>query len=123
VHVDAGLSFVRATLENGEDLPRIPPLSGRVRLELPWRQVTVTPEVVLAAAQRRVFRDEMPTDGYALLSLSATYFLVRGHATHALTLKAHNLTNEPYRLHTSFIKDLALEMGRSVSASYTIRFF
>ena len=124
VHLDAGMSLVRATLTaSGEHLPRIPAVSGRVRLEIPIRSLTVLPEVVMTGRQSRVFRDETVTGGSTLLNLSATYFVVRGHATHALTLKAHNLTNETYRLHTSFIKDLAPETGRGLTATYSVRFF
>jgi iron complex outermembrane receptor protein len=124
VHLDAGMSLVRARLTaSDEHLPRIPAMSGRLRLEIPVRSLTLLPEVVITGRQSRVFRDETVTDGSTLLNVSATYFVVRGHATHALTLKAHNLTNETYRLHTSFIKDLAPEMGRGVTATYTVRFF
>ena len=124
VHATVGASLVRATLtDTDQPLPRIPPFSARFELEVPFRGITVTPEVVLNAAQRRVFTGETPTDGYALLNLSATYFIVRAHATHSVTFKAHNLTNEAYRLHTSFLKALAPEAGRGVKLSYTVRFF
>jgi iron complex outermembrane receptor protein len=123
-HLEASVSFVDARLTaTDEPLPRIPPLSGRLRLEVPWRGVTFTPEIVLARAQREVFRGETPTAGYALVNFGASYFVVRGHATHAITLSGQNLLNEQYRLHTSFLKDLAPEMGRSVKLSYTVRFF
>ncbi len=123
-HVEASLSYVRANLTaTGEPLPRIPPLSGRLRFEMPWRGLTFTPEVVLTRAQRRVSHDETSTAGYALVNVGASYFVVRGHATHAFTLSARNLFDEEYRLHTSFLKDLAPEMGRSVKLTYTVRFF
>ena len=122
--VHGGVSFVNAMLTGTQEhLPRIPPLSGRVSLEVPVKNLTVTPEIVLTAAQRDVFRDETPTDGSTLFNLSATYLVVKGHATHSITLKAGNLTNEDYRLHTSFIKDLAPEMGRNVKVTYTAKFF
>jgi iron complex outermembrane receptor protein len=124
VHATAGVSFVRASLtDTGDALPRIPPVSARLELEVPFRGLTFTPEVVLAASQGRVFRDETRTAGYTLVNLSASYFVVRGHATHAITFKAHNLGNKAYRMHTSFLKDLAPEMGRGVKLSYTVRFF
>ncbi len=123
-HLDLSVSSVRARLTStSENLPRIPPVSGRVRFELPWRQFTFSPEVVVTAAQRRVFRDETGTDGYALVNVGASYFLGRGHATHAISLSGRNLTNTAYRHHTSFLKDFAPEMGRSVKLTYTARFF
>jgi iron complex outermembrane receptor protein len=124
VHLEASVSAVRATLTaTGEHLPRIPPVSGRIRLEVPWKGLAITPEVVVAAAQTRVFRDESATDGYALLNLGASYFVVRGHATHQITLTGRNLTNTTYRHHTSFLKDVAPEMGRSIKLTYSVRFF
>jgi iron complex outermembrane receptor protein len=38
-------------------------------------------------------------------------------------VKGFNLTNELYREHTSFIKDLAPEIGRGIKFSYSVRFF
>ena len=58
-----------------------------------------------------------------LAHLGASYLMLKGHATHAITIEGYNLTNERYRLHTSFIKDLAPEMGIGVRATYTVRFF
>lgn len=124
VHLSASVSSVRAELTStGEPLPRIPPVSGRIRLEIPWRGLSFDPEIVWAAPQRRVFRDETSTAGYALLNLGATWFIVRPHATHAITLGLRNVTNTEYRNHTSFLKEFVPEMGRSVKATYTVRFF
>jgi iron complex outermembrane receptor protein len=124
VRLNGGFSVVRATLTStDEHLPRIPPVSGRVGVDVPWRALTFSPEVIMAAEQNDVFREETPTDGYALLNIGVSFVMVKGHASHAIALKAHNLTNEEYRLHTSFIKDLAPEMGRGVRLTYTVRFF
>ena len=94
-----------------------------MRLDLPWKQFTFSPEVVLTAAQRNVFRDETETDGFALFNVGLRYFIGRGHATHAITLSGRNLTDKSYRNHTSFLKEFAPEMGRSVKLTYTARFF
>jgi iron complex outermembrane receptor protein len=119
-----GVSYVRAKLvDTDEFLPRIPPLSGRVELELPWRAFTINPEIVLNGEQTKVFRDETATASSVVVNLGASFMAVRGHATHTVALKAYNLTNEAYRLHTSFIKDLTPEIGRGVRVSYTVRFF
>jgi iron complex outermembrane receptor protein len=83
----------------------------------------VTPEVVWAAKQDRLFRNETETSGYTLLNLQGSYMLARSHHAHVFTISGDNLTNELYRRHTSFIKDLAPEMGRRIRVSYGIRFF
>ena len=124
LHVNADVGMVRARLTGTrEDLPRIPPLQGRLELELPWRQLTISPEVVFTADQSRVFRDETPTGGSTVVNLSAMYVLGQQHLTHIFTIEGYNLTNEAYRLHTSFIKNLAPEMGRGVKATYSVKFF
>ena len=123
-HLHASLSYVQATLtETDQHLPRIPPLSGRVELEIPWRKFTFSPEVVFAADQDNVSPGETPTAGYGVLNIGGTYFLLSGHGTHAITVKGFNLTNAEYRRHTSFIKDLTPEIGRGVRVTYTLRFF
>lgn len=124
LHLNASASYVNAKLTGeGDPLPRIPPLSAKFEFEIPVGGLTITPEIVLAAKQNKVFREELPTSGYATVSLGATYLLARNHATHIFAVKAYNLTDETYRNHSSFIKDLAPEMGRGIKATYTIKFF
>jgi iron complex outermembrane recepter protein len=123
-HLNIGLGYVRATLTGTDQaLPRIPPFHGSVDLEVPWRRITFKPELVWAADQDRTFRDETPTSGYALFNVGATWLASTSHATHVISVKAYNLLDTTYRLHTSFIKDLAPEMGRGVRVSYSVRFF
>ena len=124
LHVHGSASYVRATLTGpGEALPRIPPLSARLEIDVPVGGLKFGPEFVFTAAQNRVFRNETRTPGSTVINLGASYLLARGHATHTVALKAYNLTNETWRLHTSFIKDLAPEIGRGVKLTYSVRFF
>ena len=87
------------------------------------RQLTISPEIVYTADQDRTFRDETRTEGSTVFNLGATYVLGQQHLTHIFTIEGYNLTNEEYRLHTSFIKDLAPEMGRGIKATYSVKFF
>lgn len=124
LHLHGGLSYVSARLRTTDEaLPRIPPLSGRVALEIPWGAWSFRPEVTFAGRQDEVFRDETPTVGSVRLNVGLSYLVLHGHTTHAVSITAYNLTNETYRSHTSFIKDLAPEMGRGIRAAYTLRFF
>ncbi len=106
-----------------EALPRIPPFHGRVEVEMPFNELTVTPELIWATGQDEVFRDENPTDGYAVLNFKTSYILARTHFAHIFALNAYNLTDQLYRSHTSFIKDLAPEIGRGIKLTYSLRFF
>ncbi len=121
--VNVGVGFVDAELNTGEALPRIPPLRGRVSLDLPYRGFTLSPEVIIAAQQDQVFRDETETGGYSVFNMQASYVLARPHLAHIISVTGYNLTDELYRNHTSFIKDFAPEIGRGVKFGYSVRFF
>ncbi|MGD9563982.1 MAG: TonB-dependent receptor [Pyrinomonadaceae bacterium] len=119
-----GLDFVRARLvENGIDLPRIPPAHARVGLDVRIKDLSIRPEAVFAADQERVFPLEKPTAGYGIVNLAATYIIGRQHHAHIFSMNAYNLTNKLYRNHVSFIKELVPEIGRGVRFGYTYRFF
>jgi iron complex outermembrane receptor protein len=123
-HLNASFGWTRARLsDTDESLPRIPPVHGRLELDVPLKGVRITPEVVFAARQEDVYREETETAGYAVFNVGALWLHGSGHLTHAIAVRAFNLTNATYRLHTSFIKDLAPEIGRGVRVSYSVRFF
>ena len=124
VWVNLGLGLVDAKLtRTNEALPRIPPLRGQLSVDVSYRGFTITPEWIFASKQDRVFRDETETDGYSVLNMRASYVWPKQHMVHILSVAGYNLTNELYRNHTSFIKDLAPEIGRGVKFGYSLRFF
>ena len=120
-----GIGYVEreAHHDRAKPLPRIPPLRATVGLDLPYGGFTVSPELEFAAAQNRLFPGETETEGYSVVNLRASYVWPRQHAAHILTFTGYNLTNALYRNHTSFIKDLAPEMGRGIKVGYSVRFF
>ena len=119
-----GIGYVNATLTTtNEPLPRIPPLRATVSLDVPVGGLTITPELLFAARQDRVFRGETETGGYSVVNLDASYVWPRQHVAHVLSFTGYNLANALYRNHTSFIKDLAPEMGRGFRMGYSLRFF
>jgi iron complex outermembrane receptor protein len=116
--------YVRAELKaDRAGIPRIPPLRARFGLDWHVLGVRVKPMVTFAASQDRVAENETPTDGYALLDLALSYSLERGSQQHQITLRFDNITDELYRNHSSYIKDLAPEMGRTVRLSYSATLF
>ena len=124
VWVNVGLGMVDAELtDTNEPLPRIPPLRGQVSVDIPYRGFTISPEWTIAAAQDQVFRNETTTDGYSMFNLKASYVWPMQHMVHILSATGYNLTDELYRSHTSFIKNLAPEIGRGVKLAYSMRFF
>ena len=119
-----GIGYVDATLTAiNEPLPRIPPLRGTLSLDVPYGGFTLSPQLTFAGRQADVFRDETETDGFSVVNLRASYVWPRQHTAHILSFTGYNLTNALYRNHTSFIKDLAPEIGRGVRVNYSVRFF
>ena len=122
--LDVGAGYVNAELtDTNEPLPRIPPFHGRIGFSVVYEGLNIEPEVVLASKQDQIFRDETLTEGYTVVNVVGSYTLARGHSAHIFAVRGYNLTNELYRNHTSFIKDLAPEIGRGVKVSYSFRFF
>ena len=92
-------------------------------MDIPYRGLTIAPELNLVATQDAVFPEETPTSGYAVPNLRPSYVWALQHMAHILTVSGYNLMNELYLNHTSFIKDLVPEIGRGVKVGYSLRFF
>ena len=98
-------------------------MRGRVGIEYQRRGFSIRPELVLADRQSQTFDLETPTPGYAVLDLRASYTIPKGNAIHQFSANVFNIGDQLYRNHSSFIKDLAPEIGRGVRFSYIVRFF
>lgn len=121
--VELGADYVRGRLkDSGDPLPRIPPFRflGGVRYQ--YNAFQVGGSVTAAAKQDRVFGIEEPTDGYQLLKLFASYSFPTGGAVSTITARVDNVTDELYRNHLSFIKDLTPEIGRNFKLVYNLTF-
>jgi iron complex outermembrane receptor protein len=124
VWLNLGLDYVNAKLTASDTpLPRIPPLRGRVGLELRFKGLLVNPEMVMANHQDRIFTTETPTAGYAVFNISGSYLIARQHVAHIISFNFFNVGDALYRNHLSFIKEFAPEMGRGLRATYTLRFY
>lgn len=121
---NAGFDAVRAQLNSGNNrnLPRIPPQRWRLgalfdldslQAEISWRRVSDQEKVGIA---------ELPTEGYDDLRLHIGYSLDVGENPIQLFLSGRNLTDDEQRLHTSFIKDLAPQLGRTIEAGVQMQF-
>ena len=120
----ANASYVDAKLSgDGGYVPRIPPFSGQVKLDVPLGRFRLAPRMRWAAKMDRLYQGETATDGYAVFDFTASYVFVGHHTTSNFSLRAYNITDTEYRHHTSLIKDLAPQMGRGFRISYSLRFF
>lgn len=113
---------VSGELDAGGNLPRIAP--GRFGLDLGWSLDAW--RAGLGAVRYRTQDDvadgETPTDGFTLVNAQVAYHWDTQTFGWEAYLKGSNLTDEEARLHTSFLKDVAPLMGRSVTAGLRVFF-
>ena len=122
--LNLGIDFVDAQeTDTNTPLPRIPPLRGRIGFDYKSAGFQFTPELILASQQHQTFTGEMRTPGYAVVNLKASYTHAQQHLAHQFSVNVFNVGNRLYRNHSSFIKDLAPEIGRGVRFTYMVRFF
>ena len=95
-------------------LPRIAPLRIGGSTIYHYQKIGFRVDADYTFAQNRVAQYERPTDGYTMLNAGADYAMNIGPTNSTLYLKATNLLNEEARSHTSFLKDIAPLMGRSI---------
>jgi iron complex outermembrane receptor protein len=119
-----GVDAIDANLtDSRQNLPRIPPVRGRIGFDYHFKGLGVRPELVLANRQWQVSPTETPTAGYALLNLNASYNWTTKHVMHTISANSFNLGDRLYRNHLSFIKAYAPELGRGIRFTYTLNWF
>ena len=114
--------YVRAELDDGGDLPRIP--AGRLgaRTDLiqgPW---SGSVEYVRVFEQDRVASYETTTPGYNMINATAAYDFDLGPTEAQIYVRGTNLLNELAFNHASFISDLAPLRGRNLVLGLRARF-
>lgn len=113
---------VSAELDNGGDIPRLPPQRDGLRLE--WRHGALTAGLdwQRAAAQRRAGLSEASTAGYHRMDASVAWRYETVAATYTWSVRGRNLNDELIRSSSSFIRDYAPEAGRSVVLALRVDF-
>jgi iron complex outermembrane recepter protein len=114
--------YVRAELDEGGNLPRVPAKRLGVRLETRWKALQAQAEIVGVARQDRVAAFESPTPGYGMLNLAVSYAARLGGQDWLFYAKASNLTDKLAYAHTSFIKTAAPLAGRNLTVGARMEF-
>ncbi|WP_235911476.1 TonB-dependent receptor [Croceibacterium soli] len=109
--------YIRATLDDGSPVPRIPPLSLLGGLELQSDRWDARAEVQWFDDQDRIASFETPTDGFAHTNLSLAWKPLRGGENVTVLLQANNVFDVDGRRHASFTKDFVPLAGRNVKLS------
>jgi iron complex outermembrane recepter protein len=106
---------VRARLDEGGNLPRIP--ASRLGSELQWQDSAWRASLgaVRHARQDRVAEFERESAGYTLVNAHLSYHWDVRDVGWEVFLDATNLTDREARPHTSFLRDLAPLPGRGLA--------
>ncbi|MEO1969568.1 MAG: TonB-dependent receptor [Sphingomonadaceae bacterium] len=106
--------YTRATLDDGNNVPRIPPY--RIGGGLDWKSKPLDAGFTLIHYGRQddygVF--DTPTDSYNDLSAHITVRPFKAYPGIELSVVGDNLTDDVQRYATAFNKDLVMQPGRSV---------
>jgi outer membrane receptor protein involved in Fe transport len=78
--------------------------------------------ITVIGNQHRVFGAETTTAGAGLLKLYGSYSFVAAGVTNTITARLDNATNERYRNHLNYLKDVLPEMGRNFKVVYSVSF-
>ena len=123
IALNAGFDAVRARLDDGEDrdIPRIPPQRWRLGAVMNWNRLLAEVAWRYVDNQDDAAFGELPTESFTDLHLHIAYGLEVAGSEVEFFLSGRNLTDEEQRLHTSFIKDLAPQPGRTIEGGFRLR--
>ncbi len=105
-----------------DNLPLIPPNRVGVSLDFTGGRLRASVDYVRAFEQDDIADFELPSDSYDDLRARVAWRLTQGDRTVDVFLAGRNLTDDEQRLHTSVVKDLAPQPGRTVEAGLRMRF-
>jgi iron complex outermembrane receptor protein len=125
-HLDLTLfgDYVRAKLNDGGNVPRIPALHIGAELAFHQERWTTKLRVTNVGDQEKIAENETETHGYTWVDLYFDYHLPLASDQRELVffIKGNNLTDEEIRNHTSLLKNFAPEPGRGIEAGLRVHF-
>ena len=115
--------LTRGRLSGGENLPRISPARIGASVDVKAGPFDAGLSVLHAFRQKRTAPLESATPGYTRVDAELAWTLERAPgASVKVFLQGNNLLDEEIRVHTSFLKDVAPQMGRSVTLGLRAEF-
>ena len=106
---------VRAKLDGGDYLPRIPPFKTGLGYQYSGLSWSADIGVTRYAKQTKVAANETPTKAYTLVDASLNYDFNLSQLDMTAFIRGTNLTNELGFVHSSFIKADAPLPGRAIT--------
>jgi iron complex outermembrane receptor protein len=122
LNADLRASYVEAELDDGSNLPRIPPLSLLGALDADIDAFNVRGEVQYFGEQTDVAEFETPTEDFAFVNLYLSWRPFEQNQNVVFQLAGENLFDQTGRRHTSFTKDFVPLPGRNIRASVRLSF-
>lgn len=113
---------VRARFEEGGDVPRLPPHRVGAELQLQQPGWYGSLQVIEAATQNHSGDGEQPTDGYTRVDAQVSVPLTLGADGSLVFVRATNLLDDDIRHSSAFLRDVAPEAGRGISAGIRLTF-
>lgn len=105
---------VRAELDSGDNLPRIPSSKTGVQFNYDYDDWSANIIWINYASQKNTGANELPTEGFTQLDAEVIFRLPIRAQELFFYLKGKNLLDEEARDHSSFIKDLAPRAARNL---------
>ncbi len=106
-------AYTNAELDNGDAVPRIPPLSLYGALEARWEHFDLRGEVEWFDDQSNLAPLETPTDSFTHVNLSLAWHPFEGEENFTLLAQVDNVFDAEGRRATSFTKDFVPLSGRN----------
>ncbi|UAB78698.1 TonB-dependent receptor [Erythrobacter sp. SCSIO 43205] len=119
---DVRASYVVAELDDGTNLPRIPPFTVLAALEADVDAFNLRAEVQRFGAQKDTAPNETDTDGFTLANLYLSWRPLEGNRNVTFQLAGENLFDNTGRRHASFSKDFVTLPGRNIRVSARLSF-
>lgn len=113
--------YVRGKLSSGGDLPRMSPMRLGFGVDTAYQNVTMSLDYQRVFKQNKTALEEDSTSGYNLVSANLAWSPAQMKGAQ-FYLQGLNLLNEDGRRHTSFRKDSAPIIGRTVFAGVRFDF-
>ena len=119
---DLSASYTEAELDNGDAVPRIPPLALLGALEAQTGPLDLRGEIQWFDEQNRTAAFETATDSFTLVNALVAWRPLRDNRNVTVQVAADNIFDVTGRRHASFTKDFVPLIGRNVRASIRLSF-
>lgn len=119
------VDFVEASLDDGGNVPFIPPITFNGDVSAEWGAFELGAAVTVAGDENDPGIGQLPTDGYNTLDLRGEIdlsdFGIGADGTEAF-IEARNVTDEEVRFTTSVLKDLIPAPGQNIRVGVRLAF-